>query len=339
MTRQLLIAASVAVLALAACGKKEAPPAASTPAADAAAKPTQTADAGAAPAATPAPGQKINEGAPVDGDATVTAPKTIGAGAPLDVGWTGPGNKKDYIDIVPHGETKTDGEIGYAYTRDAIPVAHLRAPTVPGDYDVRYIFDSNDARKIKATAQVTVTAGAATLTAPAKAESGEPLQVQWNGPDGKGDYIDVVPTGYTDTSGEITYAYTSAGKPAQITAPGKAGGYILRYVLEGPSGRKVLATSALAVTTPTATLKAPDSAGKGSKIKVECTGPKRKGDYVDLVPKGYAETSGELTYFYTDPGDASELNAPDKAGAYEIRYVLEAPGQRVVLAKRSITVH
>ena len=29
-------------------------------------------------------------------------------------------------------------------------------------------------------------------------------------------------------------------------------------------------------------------------------GPKRRGDYIDLVKKGHQQTSGEITYFYTD---------------------------------------
>ena len=73
-------------------------------------------------------------------------------------------------------------------------------------------------------------------------------------------------------------------------------------------------------------------------MKVEWTGPKRRGDYVDLVKKGETATSGELSYFYTDRDNSSELTAPAEAGDYEIRYVLEAPGGRQVLAKRSLTV-
>ena len=63
---------------------------------------------------------------------------------------------------------------------------------------------------------------------------------------GGSDYIDIVTAGHTETSGEITYAYTRDGSPAKLTAPGKAGAYQIRYVLEGPGGRKVLATSTLA---------------------------------------------------------------------------------------------
>jgi len=319
-----LLAGCALVLALAGCTKKEAAPAAA-PAAPAAASPAS-------------PGQTLNTGTPVDGDATVTAPATVGVGAPIEAGWTGPGNTGDYIDLVPRGFTATSGEIGYAYTRDAIPVAKLQAPTTPGEYEVRYVLQLASERKIKATAPVTVSAATATLTVPPKAEGGEPLSIAWQGPAGTGDYVDIVPAGYTQTSGEITYAYTRDGNPSKLTAPGKVGDYQVRYVLEGPGGRKVLAASPFAVTQSAATLKADDIVARGTKVKVEWTGPKRAGDYVDLVKKGHAETSGELSYFYTDRESTGELTAPAEPGEYEIRYVLEAPGGRQVLARRPLRV-
>jgi Ca-activated chloride channel homolog len=318
-----VLAGWVLASALAGCGKKSPP---ATPAAD-----SSTITATAA-------GQKLNTGTPVDGEATVTVPATVGVGAEIEAGWTGPGNSGDYIDLVPRGVTATSGEILYAYTKDAIPVAKLRAPTTPGEYDVRYVLQLAGERKVKATAPLTVAAAAATLTVPPGAEGGEPLTIAWVGPAGTGDYIDIVVAGHSETSGEITYAYTRDGNPAKLTAPGKSGAYEIRYVLEGPSGRKVLTVSPLAVTQPAATLKADESAAKGSKVKVEWTGPKRKGDYIDLVKKGHTDTSGELSYFYTDRESSSELTAPADAGDYEIRYVLEAPGGRQVLARRPLRV-
>lgn len=315
-------AACLLALVLSGCAKKEeapAPPAAATP-------------------APPPSGQTLNTGTPVDGDATVTAPAAVGAGASIEAGWTGPGNTGDYIDLVPRGSSATSGEITYAYARDAIPVAKLQAPTTPGEYDVRYVVQLAGERKVKATAPLTVTASAASLTVPPKAEAGEPLTIAWVGPAGNGDYIDIVPDGHTATNGEITYAYTRNGNPAKLTAPGRSGAYQIRYLQEGPGGRKVLATSLITVTVAIATLTAPDTAARGSKVKVEWTGPKRRGDYIDLVKKGHQQTSGEITYFYTDRDSSSELTMPAEAGDYEIRYVLEAPGGRQVLARRPLRV-
>lgn len=85
-----------------------------------------------------------------------------------------------------------------------------------------------------------------------------------------------------------------------------------------------------------ATLTAPGSVAKGAKFKVEWTGPKSSGDYVDLVQKGSTVTSGEKSYFYVT--STPELTAPAQAGEYEVRYILEAPGGRAVLARIPVSV-
>src|ERR1043166_5314101 len=115
--------------------------------------------------------QVINHGPPVDGAATLKVTSTATAGSMIEASWTGPGNEGDYIDLVPRGYTATSGEATYAYARDAIPVAKLRAPTAPGDYDVRYIVQLASERRVKATAPVTVSVATATLTLPPNAEA------------------------------------------------------------------------------------------------------------------------------------------------------------------------
>ncbi len=288
--------------------------------------------------AAPGSGQVLNTGTPVDGTATLAVAETARVGATIEVGWTGPGNGGDYIDLVPRGVAETSGEISYVYVRDAIPVGKLRLPTSAGDYDVRYVVQLADERRVRATKPLTVIGVTAGLVVPTRAEAGEPLTIGWQGPAGEGDYLDLVPAGHAETSAEITYAYTRDGNPARLTAPGRSGNYLIRYVLEGPGGRKVLAMAALTVIQPTATLSAPEVVSRGASIQVQWTGPRRQGDYIDLVRKGHVETSGELSYFYTDRESPGSLTAPAETGEYEIRYVLEAPGGRQVLARRPIRV-
>jgi Ca-activated chloride channel homolog len=214
----------------------------------------------------------------------------------------------------------------------------LRAVTAPGDYDVRYVLELAGSRIIKAVQPLTITAASASLAAPLAASGAEPLSIEWTGPGNPGDYIDVVPAGYATTSGEIAYAYTASGNPVKFSAPGAAGAYEIRYVIEGPGGRKVLTSSPLAVTLPVANLTAPETARKNAKLIVEYEGPMRSGDYIDLVKKGFVATSGELSYFYADGKSANELEMPAEAGAYEIRYVMEAPGGRIILDRQAIEV-
>lgn len=326
--KKIWLAVAMTALALGACGKKaETIDAAAPPGAEAPAEARAT-----------APAVTVNEGEPVDGDVTLTLPATAAAGTEIAPVFTGPANASDYIDIVPRGYTQTSGELAYIYIAQAAAGGKLRVLTTQGDYDVRYVLDLKGERIVKAVQPLTITAATATLAAPASATGAEPLTVTWTGPAGEGDYIDVVPKAYAKTSGEIVYAYTSNGNPAKFSAPGSRGEYEIRYVLEGPGGRKVLASAPLTVTAATASLTAPDAAGKGETVVVVYEGPKRDGDYVDLVKAGYIATSGELSYFYANGTAANELTLPAEAGAYDIRYVMEAPGGRIVLAKRTITV-
>lgn len=332
MKTTILACVSAVVLVGCSCENNTPPPGAEPPRAGEAGQ--QGIAVGEPNPATPAPADPSTP--PVDGAATLTAPPTITAGANVTVTWTGPGNAGDYVDLVPRGFADTRNEITYAYVRNSNGSVVVRAPTTAGEYDIRYVLDMAGPRSIKATSPLTVTAAAATLAGPAMAETGQALEIAWTGPNGPGDYIDLVKAGETKTSGEIVYAYTNAGTPAKLEAPSSPGNYDIRYVLEGPSGRKIPATMALSVTLAKATLKAPGSVAKGAKFKVEWTGPKSSGDYVDLVPKGSTATSGEKSYFYVT--STPDLTAPAEAGDYEIRYVLEAPGGRAILARISVQV-
>ena len=299
-------------------------------------------DASAPPATAPATARvphTINEGEPVDGPATLSAPPQVAAGATFEIDWTGPGNAQDYIDIVPRGHAQTTGEITYVYVKNAAVVGALNAPVAPGEYDIRYLAELSGGRVVKAAVPLTVTPLTVSLDAPpTSATSAEPLSIKWTGPNYKGDYVDIVPRGFTQTSGEISYAYTSAGNPSLVTAPGAPGEYDIRYVVEGQPQRRIMTTAPLTVTEAPAALTAPLTAHKGEALSIKWTGPNRQGDYVDLVPKGFASTSGELSYFYTSIGPSGSLTAPDKAGDYEIRYVLEAPGGRRILATAPLKV-
>jgi Ca-activated chloride channel family protein len=335
----MLLAGAALALALAGCGDKKPAPDAADPAASA---PPSQASASAG-ANVPQPGSATTaapadpNAPPVDGEATLKLPPTATVGANIEIAWTGPANGGDYVDIVPRGFTEVRNEISYAYVRNSNGSVTVRAPTTAGDYDVRYIVDLAGERKAKAVTPLSVTAAQATLQAPANATAGDALSVAWTGPNGPGDYIDIVKAGATQTSGEITYAYTSTGSPAGLEAPGAAGDYDIRYLLEGPGGRKIVAVSKLSVAAAKATLVAPASAKPGEAFKVEWTGPRSTGDYVDLVKEGHAPTSGETDYFYTGSSASGELTAP-QAGDFEIRYVLEAPGGRQVLARRPISI-
>ncbi|KDA03145.1 vWA domain-containing protein [Hyphomonas oceanitis] len=262
----------------------------------------------------------------------------VAIGKALVVDWTGPGTKGDYVDIVPRGYKQTSGEKAYTYVTDVNPI-EVKLPGEAGEYDVRYVLQSADGRTVLKTVPLTLKDIPFDVT-PSKASVtvGETFSVAWAGPANQGDYVDIVPRGYKETSGEKSYTYVQAENPLSIQAPGEAGEYDLRYVLQSSTGRSVKAVAPLTLTAAKATLDIPASVQKGTSFDVSWTGPANQGDYVDLVPEGYTNTSGELTYGYTSEGPTITLEAPDKAGAYTVRYVLQARNGRTVITTKSISV-
>ena len=278
-----------------------------------------------------------------DSETALVAPATVPIGKAFEVTWKGPGQKGDYIDIVPKAYSEFSGELSYAYVETGNPVS-IRAPGKAGDYKLRYVLEAPDGRKLLTEVPLTVVEAQASLAFPPTVMAGTMLDINWTGPAAAGDYIDLVPAGYADVSGELAYFYvesSSDGETASIKTAGDAGDYLVRYVLEGPDGRRVLAAEPLVLTPAQASITAPEAVEAGTSFGFEWTGPNAGGDYVDLVPRGYAEVSGELAYFYTDAspdGRTGTLTAPEAAGEYDIRYVLEAAGGRKVIARVPLTV-
>lgn len=272
--------------------------------------------------------------------ATLAFNDMIDAGKPLDVYWTGPAAPQDYIDLVPEGHKNTSGETSYFYTKNSPEMGVLQVPAQSGNYQIRYILQSSDGRKVLATRAITVNAVNASLQAPQTAKAGSDILINFVGPKGNGDYIDLVPRGYAETSGELSYFYVKADADAdQLRAPGEAGAYTIRYVLNGAGGKIVIATANIDIEAVTANLTIPVKAGAGESIQVAWTGPNNSGDYIDLVPLKYEDTYGELSYFYTNSSPESGLlTAPQVAGDYKVRYVMAASGARKVIASKQITV-
>ncbi len=69
--------------------------------------------------------------------AEVSAPATVAAGGVVEVTWTGPANREDFIEIVPAGAAADADAITEARTVQGSPL-QVFAPGSPGDYEVRY---------------------------------------------------------------------------------------------------------------------------------------------------------------------------------------------------------
>src|SRR5690606_9861597 len=126
-------------------------------------------------------------------------------GSEINVNWTGPNTENDYIDLVPQGYKKTNGELTYSYTKDGSPLT-VRAAAKPGIYTLRYIWRGTDSqRHVLAQANVEVTDSDVALITPDSVQAGSMVPVQWKDPASEGDYIDLVPEGFKRTSGELAY--------------------------------------------------------------------------------------------------------------------------------------
>lgn len=275
--------------------------------------------------------------------AAINAPTSVGIGSPLKVAWKGPGTESDYIDVVQPGHEHTRGEISYAYTQQEggkqegdVP---LRAPGIPGAYVLRYVWAGPQGRTVLATQPIEVTDSEIALIAEPAVGIGDTLRVAWRGPGNDGDYVDIVPGGDTRTDGEKPHAYVKGQDTLVLRAPGKPGAYDLRYVAQASDGRRVINVLPLEVTDTRVELAFNPSARLGETLTVDWSGPGTAGDYIDIVPRGYARTSGETSYAYTREGNPLDLPLPGEPGKYDVRYLLQTSEGRTVLKSVPLTLN
>lgn len=248
----------------------------------------------------------------VPAEISLKAPATAVAGALVEVTWTGPDNKGDYITIVP--KNAEEGRyLRYQYTARGNPL-EIEAPLEAGDAEVRY--QTENGNKVLARIPIRIEEAEISLKAPASAPAGSEVEITWTGPNNKGDYITIVPKDAEDGR-YARYTYTEKGSPLKVTAPVEPGVCEVRY--HSGQGDKVLARIPLNVTAVTVTLKAPDTVKAGEEVAIEWTGPNNGSDYITIVPK--SANDGEYRdYAYTESGSPLKVKAPDEAGECEIRY-------------------
>lgn len=286
---------SVAAL-LAACGGGDASPSAS-----------------ADPTATPGASAEGSPSAEPGGPAALEAPGEVEAGASFDVAWTGPNGSGDYVTIVAAGTEAWTNEPYFA-TSGGSP-GSLVAPIEPGDYELWYVSGADET--VEAQIAITVTPFEGALQAPDEVAAGTQFEVAWNGPDGPGDFVTIVPAGAEAWTSGDPYFDTSTGSPGTLWAPMEGGDYELRYVTGADD--ETMASIPITVLPLEITLEAPKSVDAGSTFSVSWTGPDGQGDYLTIVPAGSGEGT-YLSYVYTRDGSTVSLVAPDEPGAYEIWY-------------------
>lgn len=261
-------------------------------------------------------------------EATLDAPPEIPSGSNVQVTWTGPDYRQDYITIVEAGAPEGT-YTNYTYTNRGSPLT-LTVPDTLGAYEIRYVLNQTDATL--ASLPVTLVPVEGSVEAPAEIPAGSQFEVTWTGPDNNQDYITIVEAGAPEGS-YTNYQRTNRGSPLTLTAPDGLGAYEVRYVIN-QSGR-TLASQAVTLVDSTATIDAPAEIPSGSQFEVNWTGPDNNQDYLTIVEAGAPEGS-YTNYQRTNRGSPLTLTAPDGLGQYEVRYVLNESGR--TLASQTVTL-
>ncbi len=256
---------------------------------------------------------------------SVSGPASAPAGSDVQIDWVGPDYQSDIIAVAEIGAPDRK-YLSYTYTKQGTPL-DLTLPLETGRYEIRYILGQDSA--VQATTEIQVTVITASLTAPLTAAAGSTIQIDWLGPDYRGDIIVVSNPDDKDRS-YLNYSYTKGGTPLGLTLPALPGDYVLKYL--AGAGRKILAISNITVTEISATLSAPANVAAGGKIEVSWDGPDYRGDIIAIGVPG----ENYMTYSYTKNGSPLTVIAPGKPGNYEIRYLMNA--DRRVIATTPLTV-
>jgi Ca-activated chloride channel family protein len=270
--------------------------------------------------------------------ASLDAPAKGMAGAEILVTFKGPNAPEDWVGLASPGADASAYLSGaWVYADNGSP-AKLTLPAEPGPYEIRYVSGLDP--KILATKKIEVTPASAAVTAPSRAMAGTTIEVGFRG-SGSGDtFIGIVKKGAPEADW-ITGSYERPeGERVSLRVPGAPGEYEVRFVLEANGTYKVLAATPLTIEPALATLAAPDRVKRGARVEIAFTGPKGEGDYIAIErPDARFDASGHYDSVTPDASSAT-VDAPDEPGAYEVRYVMVAPGDDGyrVLARKAIKV-
>lgn len=160
----------------------------------------------------------------------------------------------------------------------------------------------------------------ARVLAPAEAVAGSTIQVGWDGPNEKEDYIGI---GAADADGANqwrNWSYTSSGNPVDLLVPPTPGPHVITYFKR--DGREPLGQTEIMVTPAAATLQTVAEAPAGSEIMVDWTGPNYKEDYIGIGKVGADGANQWENWTYTRDGSPAKLTIPAEPGDYAITYFM-----------------
>lgn len=264
--------------------------------------------------------------------ATITAPASAIAGSTIELGWTGPDYRNDFIGITPVGVDGNYRFVNSTPTNEGTPL-DLLMPTEAGQYVIEYVFGQD--RSMLTSVEISIVEAAATLTAPAAAVAGAELEIGWTGPDYANDFIGVTPVGVEGNYRFANTTRTNEGSPLDLLMPADPGEYLLEYVVG--QDRSALVTQPITVTALGATITAPATAIAGSSIELGWTGPGYANDFIGITPVGVEGNYRFVNTTRTNDGSPLRLLMPTEPGAYVIEYVLGQDRSALTIVPITIT--
>ena len=92
-----------------------------------------------------------------EASAKLTVPMSTASGEHMAISWTGPNRANDYVAIVKPGEKSTHRHIRYRWATKS-GKTKIKAPEEPGSYEVIYVLQGSDERRILAREKFVVKA-------------------------------------------------------------------------------------------------------------------------------------------------------------------------------------
>lgn len=227
---------------------------------------------------------------------SIETPKEVPAGSRFTVTWTGPNSNRDVIFI-----TKKDFDDRKYFSSNTIRTkkaksGKLTAPAKSGEYEIRYYSYNNGT--VLAKFPIKIGSAEVTLNSPRIVSAGATIELEWTGPNAKGDQLFICKPDLEESKyfySGAQQASTSDGSPVKFTAPAKTGTYEIRYYSK--ANGKVLARRALIVRSGTTQTESketepeppkPSSAGAGLGGFGDALNKKMKemGDTISDLPSG-----------------------------------------------------
>ncbi len=251
----------------------------------------------------------------------VSGPERVVGGSNFTVSWTNGIHPRDKVTIVAAGAPpEADGDylrVGNAES------GTLQAPAAAGDYEVRYLLEE-DGLAI-ASAPVVVTAPETSVSGPATAVAGSRIDVAWTRTIHPRDKVTIVPAD-APPDADRDYRRTGNASSGPLDTEAEPGDYEVRYILE-VSDRSI-ASAPIVLTAPEVTITAPGSVAAGSRLEVSWSTTVHPRDKVTIVAAD-APADEDGDYKRVGGGGSATLVAPETAGDYEVRYLLNASGRMI----------